>query len=241
MSTGVRARPRLAPLSSVEDLAASIAHEMNQPLAAIVVNAQSCLSWLAKKRPDLDMARKAAQRIIHNGRHASEVIRSVRAMLGNAHRAMSRVNVNTTVCEALESMALELASRSVTLETRLCRDARCVRGDRTQILQVLLNLFRNAVEAMSSTNRFPRTLRVVTSTDVAGNVSVAISDTGPGLDAATAKRIFEPFFTTKSDGMGLGLSISRSIVQAHGGSLSVRPRAPHGCTFELTLPAHGRL
>jgi signal transduction histidine kinase len=212
---------------------------VNQPLAAILVNAQSCLLWLGKVKPDLEMARKAAERIIRNGQHASEVIRSVRAMLGNTTSAMSRVNVNLVISDALELLGLEIGSQNITLETQLCAGAAYVQADRTQLQQVLLNLIRNAIEAMRGTNRFPRRLRVRTSIDT-GVISVAISDTGPGLDATTAKRIFEPFFTTKSGGMGLGLAICRSIVLSHGGRLWAEPRAPHGCTFEFTLPAHDR-
>ena len=230
----------IAPLSSMEEFAASIAHEVNQPLAAILVNAQSCLLWLGKVQPDLEMARKAAERIIRNGQHASEVIRSVRAMLGNAKSEVSRVNVNLVVSDTLELLGLEIGSQSITLETQLCACAAFVHADRTQLQQVLVNLIRNAIEAMRGTNCFPRRLRVRTSVDTTGEVSVAISDTGPGLDAATAKRIFEPFFTTKSGGMGLGLAICRSIVLGHGGRLWAEPRAPHGCTFEFTLPTHDR-
>jgi signal transduction histidine kinase len=196
--------------------------------------------WLAKERPDLAMARKAAERIIRNGRHASEVIRSVRAMLGKTNSEMTRVDLNSVIADVIELMTLEIGSRSVTLETQLCGDASLVHCDRTQIRQVLINLIRNGIEAMCGTNQFPRRLQVSTSVETTGEVLIAISDTGPGLDTATAKRIFEPFFTTKSGGMGMGLAICRSIVEAHGGRLWARPRAPRGCTFEFTLPAHGR-
>ncbi|HEV7609209.1 MAG TPA: sensor histidine kinase [Steroidobacteraceae bacterium] len=230
----------IAGVRTMEELAASIAHEVNQPLAAIVVNAESCLLWLGKAQPDLAMARKAAERIIRNGQHATEVIRSVRAMLGNANSGMTRVSLSCIVAEVIDLMAPEIGSRSVTLETQLCRDADVVCCDRTQIRQVLINLIRNALEAMCATDQFPRRLQVRLLVDPDKEVSIAISDTGPGLDASTAKRIFEPFFTTKSGGMGLGLAICRSIVQAHGGRLWAQPRAPRGCTFEFTLPAHDR-
>jgi signal transduction histidine kinase len=230
----------MSTIASIEELAESIAHEVNQPLAAIVVNAESCLLWLGKATPDLGMARKAAERIIRNGRHASEVIRSVRAMLGNKNGEMARYSLNCIITDAIDLMALEIGSRSITLETQLCGNAGHVLCDRIQIQQVLINLIRNGIESMCASSEFPRRLQVQSSVDAVGEVSIAISDSGPGLDAKTAKRIFEPFFTTKSGGMGLGLAICRSIVQAHGGRLWARPRAPCGCTFEFTLPAHGR-
>jgi len=230
----------MSTIASMEELAASIAHEVNQPLAAIVVNAESCLLWLAKEQPDVAMARKAAERIIRNGQHASEVIRSVRAMLGHSNSEMSRASLSSIISDVIDLMTIEIGSRSITLETQLCREAGLVHCVGTQIRQVLINLMRNGIEAMCGTPQFPRRLQIRTSMEADGEVSIAISDSGPGLDSATANRIFEPFFTTKSGGMGLGLAICRSIVQAHGGRLWARPRAPRGCTFEFTLPAHGR-
>jgi signal transduction histidine kinase len=239
----VNRRPHLArraPLASMETLAASIAHEVNQPLAAIVVNAECCLLWLRKEQPDLDMARKAAERIVRNGQHASEVIRSVRAMLGNMKGEMATVSINEVIAETLEILALEIIGGRIALETQLCPGPATVRCDRTQIRQVLLNLVRNAIEAMSSTVNTPRTLRIRALPDTRDEMTVSVSDSGPGLNASTAQRIFKPFFTTKSGGMGLGLAICRSIIQSHGGRLSARACAPHGCTFEFTLPTHGR-
>jgi signal transduction histidine kinase len=161
-------------------------------------------------------------------------------MLGNTGSDMAPVNPNGVIADVIDLMALEIGSRSITLETQLCRDTGAVYCDRTQIRQVLINLIRNGIEAMCGSNQVPRRLHVRTSVDPGGDVSIEISDTGPGLDSATAERIFEPFFTTKSGGMGLGLAICRSIVQAHGGRLWARPRTPRGCTFEFTLPANRR-
>jgi len=231
--------PRRAPLASVEDLAASIAHEVNQPLAAIVVNAECCLLWLRKEQPDLDMARQAAERIVRNGQHASEVIRSVRAMLGNTNE-LALVDLDAVVADTLELIALDIANCRVVLEVRRSTNPVTVRCDATQIRRVLLNLLRNALESICSVTGIPRTLQVSITLVDTQEVAVAIADSGPGLDPATAKRIFEPFFTTKSDGMGLGLAICRSIIESHGGRLSMQPRQPHGCTFEFTLPVHGR-
>jgi signal transduction histidine kinase len=235
----IQRRARRPPLASMGALAASIAHEVNQPLAAIVVNAECCLLWLRKERPDLDMAREAAERIVRNGQHAREVIRSVRAMISNADREMSEVNLNEVVADTLQSLALDFCASHVTLEKRLCPGAANVRCDRTQMQQVLLNLVRNAIEAMCKSVDGPRTLQVRTVLDLTGEVTVSVSDSGPGLHPGAAQRIFKPFFSTKSDGMGLGLAICRSIIDAHGGQLSVRACVPHGCTFEFKLPTHG--
>jgi signal transduction histidine kinase len=223
---------------SMGDLAASIAHEVNQPLAAIVVNAECCLLWLEKETPDLEMARKAAQRIVRNGQHASQVVRSMRSLLGDASREMAIVDLNGVIADTLELLALELDGCGVDLETRLAPAGARVRGDRTQLRQLLFNLIRNAIEAMSGTRDLPRRLRIRTTVDPWTGITATISDSGPGLDPVAVNRIFEPFFTTKTGGMGLGLAICRSIVESHGGRLSTKRTEPHGCTFEISLPAH---
>lgn len=232
--------PLLAPVAPLKELVASIAHEVSQPLWAIVINAKCCLSLLCKEQPDLERARKAAERIVRNGQHASEVIRSVRAMHGEASPRMSLLNVNDVIADTVELMSPEIQAQWVTMQTTLCHESPCIQGDRIQIQQVLINLMRNAIDAMSGFCPSPRTLHVCSWVDDAGDVSITVSDTGPGLDPEIADRIFEPFFTTKAQGMGLGLMICRSIVSGHGGHLWARPRVPHGCTFEITLPAWRR-
>lgn len=227
----------MTPLASMTELAVSIAHEVAQPLSAIAVNAKCCLRWLAHEQPDLDMIRRAAERIVRDGEPATAAVRSVRAMHGNSHRDICVVNVSEIVSDALELMGSELDAQCITLETQLCGTA-WVWADRTQIKQVMVNLISNGIDAMRETIGVPRTLQVCSAKNSAGHVSVAVSDTGPGLDPSMAERIFEPFFTTKSGGMGLGLAICRSIALGHGGYLCVRPHDPHGCTFDLTLPAH---
>lgn len=228
----------MTPVASMTELAVSIAHEVSQPLSAIAVNARCCLRWLSTEQPDLDMIRRAAERIVRDGEHATEVIRSVRAMHCNTSRELSVVDVNEVISDAVDLMRSELIAHRITLETQLC-GAAFVQADRTQIKQVLVNLISNGIDAMRSTSG-SRTLQVCSAKNGDGDVLVTVSDTGPGLDPSIAERIFEPFVTTKNGGMGLGLAISRSIALRHGGYLCVRPHIPHGCIFDLTLPAYDR-
>ncbi len=221
--------------SRVGEFAASIAHEVSQPLAAIAVNAECCLQWLAQAEPDLELARRAAERIVRNSRLASDVIRSVRSLYCGSHCETSPLAIGEVITEVLESMKADFALNEVVLETSLVAEPVRVIGDRTQLQQVLSNLVRNAIEAMRESPR-PRRLEVTTSLE--GYVlSITVSDTGIGLDDAMIERIFEPFFTTKRNGMGLGLAISRSIVSAHGGTLRAMRRAPGGSSFSIKLPA----
>ncbi len=226
---------RLSQLTAMGNLAALIAHEVNQPLAAIVTNAESCLLWLGKEQPDLDMARQAAQRIVRNSHHASEVINGVRAMLGRSSPTLARLDINQVVRDTLELMSQDLTQHKVKVETRLADGEARILGDRTQLQQVLVNLIKNGIEAMSTRPSHSRRLLVSTSLD-AGAIVTGVADSGTGVDVATMPRMFEAFFTTKRDGMGLGLSICRSIVEAHGGSLWASPRAPRGTTFQFKLP-----
>jgi len=221
----------------MDELAASIAHEVSQPLAAIVTNAESCLAWLAKDRPDVERARRAAERIVRNGQHATNVIRSLRAMLHRTPLQVSPLDFNALAVGALDLMRSELARHHVIVETQLCPLLGVVTGDRTRLQQVIVNLVSNALESMAEGAIWPRHLRVCTGIDADGAARLSISDSGTGIDPATMSRIFEPFFTTKRDGMGLGLSISRSIVESHGGRLWASAREPRGSTFHLCLPA----
>ena len=225
----------------VDEWAASFAHEVNQPLAAIVTNAESCLAWLGKEQPDLDRARKAAERIVRTGHHASDVVQSIRAMLRKSPPRLAPLDINALIANVLDLMGAEIHQHEVILETQLCGDVGLLSGDCIQLQQVLVNLLRNGIEAMfeAGVSR-PRILRVSTSLDWDGSVRVAVADSGAGLDAATVGRIFEPFFTTKTQGTGLGLSICRTIVDAHGGRLWATPRVPRGSVFWFTLPVGGR-
>jgi C4-dicarboxylate-specific signal transduction histidine kinase len=222
------------------ELVASIAHEVNQPLMAIVTNAETCLRWLGKDQPDLGEARNAAERIVRNGHRAGEVIRSIRALARKAPPEMAELDMNGVVENILELMRAELARHEVSVETDLRDGLETIMGDRVQLQQVIVNLIMNSIEAMGGLNHPRRVLRVNTRLDEDDNVLVAVEDSGMGLDPASIDRIFDPLFTTKREGLGMGLSISRSIVEAHGGGLWASPRRPHGTIFQFTLPATTR-
>jgi len=227
---------RVTRLTTMGELAASIAHEVNQPLMAIVNNAESCLIRLATEQPDLDKARKAAERIVKNGHRASDILRSIRAMVGKSSPEMTSLDINGVIENILDLMRAELHQHDVLLETELFTGLEPVSGDRVQLQQVILNLVKNGIEATSEIRDRQRMLRVVTRPDADGNVLTAVEDSGIGFDPAKIDRIFEPLFTTKREGMGMGLSICRSIIEAHGGRLRATPRLPFGSIFQFTLP-----
>jgi PAS domain S-box-containing protein len=223
-------------LTTMGAFAASIAHEVNQPLMAIVTNAQTCLRWLEKDRPDLEEARHAAARIVGNGQRAAAILRSIRSLARKSEPEMTRFDINVMIAEVLTLTRGELHRHDVLLETELFPDLGSVMGDRVQLQQVILNLIRNGIEAMSALTLRPHVLRVSSQTDEHGNVIIAVTDTGTGLDPTEMERIFDAFFTTKPEGMGMGLSICRSIVEAHGGRLWASPNLPYGIVFRFTVP-----
>jgi len=217
------------------ELAAALAHEVNQPLAAMVTSAEACLLWLERDRPDLDNARKAAQRIVRDGHHAGSVIRGIRTLLGRASPQRELLQLNDVIADVIDLIGEDLLQQGVDPVLDLCESLPPVMADRAQVQQVLINLIRNGVESMSDRPVSARSLQVTTGLDAEGDVLVAVSDAGVGFDPAVMSRLFEPFFTTKSSGMGLGLWICRSIIESHGGSLWASPREPRGSTFQFTL------
>ena len=227
---------RVARLTTMGELAASIAHEISQPLAAMVTNGEACLLWLANDRPDLDESRQAAARIIADAHRAGEIIRSVRALATKSGREMTQLDINDAIGEVLVLMRSELHHHNVSLETGLSGGLEPIIGDRVQLQQVIMNLIMNGIEAMSAVMRRPRILRVSSQVDGSGDVLIAVEDLGPGLAPETMGHLFEPFFTTKPSGMGMGLSICRSIVEAHGGRLWASPQSPRGAVFQFTVP-----
>ena len=202
-----------ARLTTMGELVVSIAHELNQPLMAIVTNAETCLQWLSGANPDLEEARKAAERVIRNGHRAGDVIASVRALVRKSSSGMTRLDMNGMITEILDLMRAEIRCHEVVLSTELLPSVEPVWADRVQIEQVLVNLIMNAVEAMSLVVDRPRTLRISSESD-GDNVLVAIADSGPGIELSKTDQIFEAFFTTKPEGLGMGLSICRSILEA---------------------------
>jgi signal transduction histidine kinase len=220
---------------SMNELLASIAHEVNQPLAAIVANADACLSWLGMDPPDLARVRKATERIVRDGHRASAVLSSIRAMLQSPVPAMSELDLNEVIRDVLDLMRHELTRYDVILQIDLCKQRGCIRGNRIQLQQVLVNLIKNAIESM--TDSVVRPLLVRVSTAIQGEWAVvSVEDSGSGFDAAAAEHMFEPFFTTKRAGTGVGLSICRSIVEAHGGVLCATRKESPGSVFQFTVP-----
>ena len=227
---------RAARLATVGELTASLAHEINQPLTAIVTSAESCLLWLTRESPNLPKARDSVERIVRDGRHVGEVIQSVRSMARKSSHEMTEIDVRDLVRGVLDLLAGELRRHDIWLEADLSNDLDTITGDRIQLQQVIVNLVMNGIEAMSSVTHRARTLRVCAEQDDKGQVQVSVADSGTGLESAHLSRIFEPWFTTKRDGMGLGLSICRSIVEAHGGQLWATPQLPHGTVFRFSVP-----
>jgi PAS domain S-box-containing protein len=229
---------RVTRVTSMGELTASIAHEINQPLAAVTTNTSASLRWLAAQPPNLDEARKAADSAIREANRASEVIARIRALLKKAPPQMEPVDVNEIIKEVLRLVAGELTRSAVTAKTMLAASGLVVLGDRVQLQQVILNLIMNAIDAMITITDRSRTLLIKSANDTEGAL-VQVQDSARGLDPEYAERIFEPFFTTKPEGIGMGLAISRSIVETHGGRLWATPGSPHGAVFQLILPKIG--
>jgi C4-dicarboxylate-specific signal transduction histidine kinase len=226
---------RMTRISALGALAASISHEVNQPLAAVVTNADACMMWLTSDPPNLDEARAAVDSIAQDGTRASEVVRHIRAMFTNATPDRARVQVNELIREVGMLMEGEASRNQVALLTELAEDLPTAMGDRVQLRQVIVNLTLNGIEAMSAVTDRPRRL-VIRSERQASEVLVAVRDSGTGIDPKDEKRIFNAFFTTKGQGMGMGLSICHSIIESHGGRLWATPNNDHGAMLQFTLP-----
>ncbi len=227
---------RASRLSTMGQLTASLAHEINQPLAAIVTNADACLLWLEADRPNLEEARQAATRIVRNGHRAADIVKSVRALTQKSAPEMAPLNINDLIREVVDLMRSEFRRHGVRVETSLAPNVGSIVGDRVQLQQVLLNLIMNGIEAMADSTETQRRLQIRSAKDESGRALVAVEDSGPGFDLSQQDRLFETFFTTKPRGMGIGLSICRSIIDAHGGQLRGSPNRPNGAIFQFTLP-----
>jgi PAS domain S-box-containing protein len=224
---------RASQAATVAELSASIAHEFNQPLAGIVASAETCRTWLSGDNPNLPRARAAIERIIRDGNAAADIIRRIRALFRQTAPAKTSLQVNQVIDEVKRLAQDELNRRGVSIETDLTQALPAVLADRIQIQQVLMNLIRNGAEAMEIANIDTKRL-IVRSQCKDGCIILEVCDYGPGL--THPEKVFEPFYSTKQDGLGVGLAISRSIVQAHGGVLLVRDNQPQGTVFSLTLP-----
>jgi signal transduction histidine kinase len=219
------------------ELVASIAHEVNQPLAAILANGEAGLRWLNRDQPNLDEVRNAVSRITQDATRAGKMIENLRGLTKKSEPQFAMLDLNAAIQEILTLTRTELVRHDVMLRTNLSAGDRMVFGDRVQLQQVMLNLILNSIEAMNAVMDRPKVLTISSERVEPSNLLVAVKDTGAGLDPATADRIFESFFTTKPNGMGMGLSICRSIVEAHGQRLWVSPNTPHGAIFQFMLSA----
>jgi PAS domain S-box-containing protein len=222
-------------VTSLGELTASIAHEVNQPLGAVVANAEACIGWLDREQPDLAEARAAIARIVSDGLRAGEVIRRVRALVKRAESEVTLLDINEVVIEAVAFLRHELERSGVSVRLDVGAEPIAVLADRIQLQQVLINLAMNAIEAMQSITDRPRDLLIRSHRD-GTRAQVVVTDTGVGIPQEHIRRIFEAFFTTKSSGMGMGLSICRSIIEAHGGRIGVSSPERGGTTFELSMP-----
>jgi C4-dicarboxylate-specific signal transduction histidine kinase len=243
-------------VATLGELTASIAHEINQPLAAVVTNANAGLRWLSRDSPDLAEACEAIRRIIRDGNRAGEVISRMRALFKKAGTTKERLDINEAIEEVVILAQSQVQRNRVSLQTQLANELPLILGDRIQLQQVILNLLINAIQAMSGVDEGPRELWVssekvseipgelekVTLNDKAvdetecAQVLITVRDSGPGLDPQLVNRLFDAFYTTKPQGLGMGLTISRSIIQAHGGRLWAEANAPRGAVFQFALP-----
>ena len=223
-------------VTTTGQLAASIAHEVSQPISATLTNANAARRWLGAEPPDLEEVRQALDRIIRDGGRASDLIGRIRALVRKAPPLNDQLDINETILEVIALTRSELRNSRTLLQTQLADGVPLISGDRVQLQQVMLNLILNAVEAMSGSSEATRELLIKTEQDGPGTVLVAVRDSGPGLKSESLDRVFDAFYTTKPGGMGMGLSICRSIVEGHGGRVWAMPNLPQGATFQFTLP-----
>jgi C4-dicarboxylate-specific signal transduction histidine kinase len=225
-------------VTTLGELTASIAHEVNQPLAAVIANADACLRWLDRETPDLAAARRSVEWVISDGNRASEVIRHVRALANKTDIEKVPLDINDIVRDVIALIQRELTSHRVSLRTELAPLLPMILGDPVQLQQVIINLIMNGIEAMLSVAHRARELVIRSGQDETHRVLLSVTDRGVGISAENASQLFNAFFTTKSSGLGMGLSICRSIVEAHGGRLSASSNEGSGTTFQFVLPVH---
>jgi C4-dicarboxylate-specific signal transduction histidine kinase len=227
----------MARVTMMGEMAASVAHEVNQPLTAVVTNGDAGLRWLSQNPPNVAEARLAMKEMVRQGHRASQVITRIRALIKKGPPRIALVHINLLVEDALMLTRQEAAEYGVTLRTELTADTDSISGDSVQLQQVLVNLIMNAIEAMSAKKNGIREVVLSSTRQGTGEVVVAVRDSGIGIDPRHADQLFRPFFTTKATGLGMGLAISRSIIESHGGRLWAAANERQGATFQFSLPA----
>lgn len=237
LSVSAERRAREARLMAMEALSASIAHEVNQPLASMVTNADAGLRWLGRENPNFDEASMALQRIVNDGHRAGKVIEGIRTMFKKSAQERAPLNLNLLISDVLSRSQSEMQFGRISIQAVLHEQLPLVTGSSVQLQQVISNLVVNAIEAMSAVTGRDRVLCVKSALQDSGRILVSVEDSGTGMDPNYKERIFEPFFTTKPDGMGMGLMFCRSIIEAHGGRLWTTDNEPHGAIFQFTLPS----
>jgi C4-dicarboxylate-specific signal transduction histidine kinase len=224
-------------VATIGQLSASIAHELKQPLSAVVTNGGATLRWLARNQPEIEEAKQAVERIIKDANRASEVLSRIHRLVKKERLRTDTLNVNDAILEVIPLIHSEAVKNGVTIQRQLTDRLPSIQGDRIQLQQVILNLMVNAIQAMSGLTEGIRELHIGTESAEEEGVRIGVRDTGPGLSAENLQRLFEPFYTTKPNGMGMGLSICRSIIEDHGGRLWATGLHPHGALFQFTIPA----
>jgi C4-dicarboxylate-specific signal transduction histidine kinase len=228
---------RVSRMLTVGEMGVSVAHEVNQPLMAIVLNGDACVSWLSAHPPNLEEVKKAVERIVEEGTRAGEIVQRMRALSGKTALQKLPVDLNEVVNDVGSLLHRELSQSQVIFRTELTRKLPPVLGDSVQLQQVVFNLAINAIEAMKGENRQQRHLCISTERLSTGEVMLAVEDSGPGFPAGDPEQMFAAFYTTKPEGIGIGLSISRTIIEAHGGRIRASNLAS-GARFQIELPAH---
>ena len=223
-------------VATMGHLSASIAHEVNQPIAAAITNADAALRWLGAQPPDLEEVRQALGRIVKDGHRAGDVVGRIRDLIRKAPPRKEGLAINEAILEVIALTRSEVVKNGVSVRTQLARSLPLIQADRVQLQQVVLNLIINAVEAMSDVSEGARELLIATCGDASNGVGVSVRDSGPGLDPLSLEHLFDAFYTTKSSGLGMGLSICRTIIEAHGGRIWASTNEPRGAVFHFTLP-----
>ena len=229
----------VARVTTLGELTAAIAHEINQPLSAVVTGGRACLRWLAHEPPNLEEGRTAVEDMIDSGIRAGEVISRLRAMMKKSPANRELLNINDAILAVIALVGAEAQRNRVVMRTELSNDLPLILGDRIQLQQVILNLIMNAIEATRGVDQTQREVFVVSRKDGLKGALVEVQDSGAGLEGLALDRLFDPFYTTKPDGMGIGLAVSRTIIESHGGQLRALPNVSKGAVFQFRLPTEG--